>query len=185
MIKSLRNNIRNFLFIDPLRDAEKALKLREKILCGGTQNNLVLKLYKILYNRLMIRYCCNIPISACLGTGYYFPHGLSGIFISEGAIIGDSLVIFQQVTIGSNTLADSKGKGAPIIGDNVYIGAGAKIIGGVHIGNNVRIGADAIVTKDVPDNATVVMEHPRVIIHDNTMDNKFRRLDGTTPPREN
>ena len=125
----------------------------------------------------MIRYNCSIPLGACLGKGYYFPHGLSGIFISEGAAIGDSAVIFQQVTIGSNTLLDSKGKGAPIIGNNVYIGAGAKIIGGVRIGDNVRIGANAIVTNDVPDNTTVVMEHPRIIIHDYVTDNRFKGLD--------
>ena len=51
--------------------------------------------------------------------------------------------------------------GAPVIGDNVYIGAGAKIIGGVRIGNNVRIGAGCVVVEDVPDNCTVVMPKPR------------------------
>lgn len=52
----------------------------------------------------------------------------------------------------------------PVIGDNVMIGAGAKIIGGVKIGNNVKIGAGCIVPIDVPDNATVVMEKPRIIL---------------------
>ena len=53
----------------------------------------------------------------------------------------------------------------PIIGDNVYIGAGAIIIGKVHIGNNVKIGAGAIVVTDVPDNATAVCEKARIIQH--------------------
>lgn len=113
-----------------------------------------------------------IAHSAIILSEPIFPHGLSGIFISGGAQIGKNAVIFQQVTIGSNTLEDSKSRGAPIIGDNVYIGAGAKIIGKVRIGNNVRIGANAVVVKDVPDNSVVVMEKPRVIHKDN-MDNKF------------
>lgn len=101
-----------------------------------------------------------------------FPHGISGIFISGGAKIGKNCVIFQQVTIGSNTLSDSSSRGAPTIGDNVYIGAGAKIIGNVTIGNNVRIGANAVVVTDVPDNSVVVMNKPRIIRKEN-MDNKF------------
>ena len=54
------------------------------------------------------------------------------------------------------------GKG-PIIGDNVFIGAGAKIIGNVKIGNNVKIGAGSVVVEDIPDNCTVVMHKPRII----------------------
>lgn len=101
------------------------------------------------------------------------PHGLSGIFISYGAKVGTGCTIFHQVTIGANTLPDSRGQGAPSIGNNVYIGAGAKIIGSVTIGSNVRIGANAVVTFDVPDNATVVQESPRVILRDTPRDNTF------------
>lgn len=102
-----------------------------------------------------------------------FPHGICGIFISQGAVIGADCTIFQQVTIGSNMLKDSRGFGAPTIGDNVYIGAGAKIIGNVKIGNNCRIGANCVVTKDVPDNATVVLEQPRIIVHEMERENEF------------
>lgn len=56
------------------------------------------------------------------------------------------------------------GGGSPVIGDNCLIGAGAKIIGPVKIGNNVKIGAGCVVAVDVPDNATVVMHKPRIII---------------------
>ena len=59
------------------------------------------------------------------------------------------------------------------LGDRVYIGAGAKIIGNVTIGNNVRIGANCVVTTDIPDNATVVLERPRVIRKDTPQDNRF------------
>jgi serine O-acetyltransferase len=69
-------------------------------------------------------------------------------------------------------LQDSKSKGAPSIGDNCYIGTGAKIIGNVTIGNNVRIGANCVVTINIPDNSVVVLEKPR-IIRKNNMDNHF------------
>lgn len=78
------------------------------------------------------------------------PHGLNGIIISEKARIGSNVIIFQQVTIGGNE------QGAPAIGDNCMIGAGAKIIGKVRIGSNVKIGANAVVVSDIPDNATAV-----------------------------
>lgn len=87
-----------------------------------------------------------------------FPHGIYGIIVSHNACIGENCRIFHQVTIGEND------KGAPIIGDNCLIGAGAKIIGKIKIGNNVKIGANCIVAVDVPDNATVVMEKPRILI---------------------
>ena len=91
------------------------------------------------------------------------PHGVFGVFISSGASIGKNCTIFQQVTIGSNQLEDSKRKGSPVIGDNVYIGCGAKIIGNVSIGDNVRIGANCVVTEDIPDNCTVVLNKPRIL----------------------
>ena len=65
---------------------------------------------------------------------------------------------------GDNWFKRTSVRGAPTIGNNCLIGAGAKIIGNVHIGNNVRIGANAIVVDDVPNNCTVVMNKPRVIV---------------------
>lgn len=70
----------------------------------------------------------------------------------------------QHVTIGSNFINKKENGGAPIIGDNVFIGAGAKIIGKIKIGNNVNIGAGCIVVTDIPDNVTVVMNKPRIIL---------------------
>ena len=91
------------------------------------------------------------------------PHGFYGIFISGSAKIGKNCIIYQNVTIGSNTIPNSKKIGAPIIGDNVMIGAGATLIGGILIGNNCRIGANCTVAEDIPDNCVVVMGKPRVI----------------------
>ncbi len=101
------------------------------------------------------------------------PHGLNGILISQGTQIGYNCTIFHQVTIGSNMLDDTKKKGAPIIGNNVYVGAGAKIIGGIKVGDNVRIGANCVVVEDVPDNCTVVMHKPRLIVHKTEKNNDF------------
>lgn len=88
----------------------------------------------------------------------HLPHGLNGIVISHNSVIGKNCTIFHQVTIGEGN------GGAPVIGDNCLIGAGAKIIGGIHIGNDVRIGANCVVAEDIPDHATVVLEHPRILI---------------------
>lgn len=106
-----------------------------------------------------------------------FPHGIRGIFVSNGATIGEGATIFQQVTIGSNTLADSPGQGAPTIGRNCYIGAGAKLIGGISIGDNVRIGANAVVVRDVPSNCVVVNGPVRYIQRD-SVDNRFLAYQG-------
>lgn len=88
----------------------------------------------------------------------HLPHGLNGIVISHNARIGKNCTIFHQVTIG-----EGRG-GAPVIGDNVLIGAGAKIIGHITLGNGARIGAGCVVTEDVPAGATAVMDKPRIII---------------------
>ena len=85
-------------------------------------------------------------------------HSYSTI-INGGAKIGRNCTLYHCVTIavGKN--------GTPTIGDNVTIGAGAIIMGGIHIGNNVNIGAGAIVIEDVPDNSTVVCSKARIIPH--------------------
>ncbi len=111
-----------------------------------------------------------IPVE--FGNTPYFPHGISGIFISDMSKIGKNAIIFQQVTIGADRLIDSNNQGNPIIGDNVYIGAGAKIIGNVKIGNNCRIGANAVVYMDMPDNSVAVSSPTRIIQKEN-LDNRF------------
>lgn len=84
-------------------------------------------------------------------------HGISGIFITAKARIGENVTIMQGVTIGKSN------DKAPVIGDNVFIGANACVLGDIKVGNNVRIGAGAVVVKDVPDNTTVVSQPCRYI----------------------
>lgn len=90
----------------------------------------------------------DIGFGAHFETPPHLQHGLNGIIVSHYAHIGKDAWIAQQVTIGQAIDENV----APILGDNVVIGAGAKIIGNVRIGNNVTIGANAVVVNDMPDN---------------------------------
>ena len=126
-----------------------------------------------IYYSYLSNFCSYIGIECNIKSKIIFPHGFFGVFVSDGAEIGNNVVIFQHVTIGSNTLKDSQKNGSPTIGDNVYIGAGAKIIGKVKIGDNVRIGANCIVVKDVPANNVVVLFEGR-LIKKNKMNNSFQ-----------
>lgn len=110
---------------------------------------------KFVYRVLEFLGGCTIPLATRFDGKPCLPHGVHGIFISAGARVGADCVIFQHVTIGSNMIPTSKGFGYPTVGRNCYIGAGAKIIGNVKIGDNVRIGANAVIHRDVPDNAVV------------------------------
>ncbi|MDN5314487.1 MAG: serine O-acetyltransferase [Clostridiales bacterium] len=91
---------------------------------------------------------------ACLGKGLFIDHG-SGIVIGETAEVGDDCTIYHGVTLGG-TGKDKGRKRHPTIGDNVLIGAGAKVLGPITIGNCVMVGANSVVLHDVPDEATVV-----------------------------
>ena len=133
--------------------------LRERAERGG----LVGVINKILYYRTTNKYHSQIKLETVIKGEPILPHGINGVFISANAIIGENCTIFHHVTIRSNDIETSKAFGAPVIGNNVYIGTGASIIGGVMIGDNVHIGANCIVVEDVPDNSTVVMHKPRVL----------------------
>lgn len=148
---------------------DKYWKMKFKLQNNNNKLNKIIRYYYLFRMKRMDAFN-----SASLGNringGSYFcsepnlPHGIKGIFINDKSVIGKNVTIFQQVTIGAKDVVNGKG---PTIGDNVYIGAGAKIIGDINIGNNVKIGANAIVVDDVPEGATVVMNKPRIIIKRN------------------
>ena len=90
---------------------------------------------------------------ARIGDGLFIDHG-TGVVIGETAIIEDNVTLYQGVTLGGT--GKERGKRHPTIGNNVVIGAGAKILGNITIGDNSYIGANAVVIRDVPHNSTVV-----------------------------
>lgn len=90
---------------------------------------------------------------AKIGKGLFIDHGL-GVVIGETSILGDSITLYQGVTLGGT--GKEKGKRHPTIGNNVVVGAGAKILGNIEIGDNSYVGANAVVIKNVPPNSTVV-----------------------------
>jgi len=141
--------------------------------CSVSHSRYLRWIARKLYEAYQYENCSSISWKSKFSGEPCFPHGMKSIFISGDAVIGSNCVIFQQVVIGSVVLPDSEKSGAPIIGDNCYIGAGAKIVGSVRIGSNVRIGANAVVFKDVPDNSVVVTGEQRVIIKREKLDNNF------------
>ena len=90
---------------------------------------------------------------ATIGRRLFIDHGM-GIVVGETAVVGDDCTIYHQVTLGGT--GKDKNKRHPTIGNNVMVGAGAKVLGPITIGNNVKIGAGAVVVRPVPDNVTVV-----------------------------
>lgn len=113
------------------------------------------KLQYLLFNS-------SVPAGCKIGQGTVFAYGGIGIVIHARAVIGRNCVIGQNTTIGGK----SGWYEVPVIGDNVRISAGARILGPVRIGNNVIIGANAVVVKDVPDNC-IVAGIPAKIIKEN------------------
>jgi serine O-acetyltransferase len=97
---------------------------------------------------------------ATIGKNFFIDHG-TGVVIGETAIIGDNVTIYQGVTLGGT--GKQSGKRHPTIGNNVVIGAGAKILGSFRVGNNVNIGANSVVLSNVPDNSTVVGIPGRIV----------------------
>ena len=91
--------------------------------------------------------------NAKIGKGLFIDHGM-GVVIGETVVIGDNVTLFQGVTLGGT--GKEIGKRHPTIGNNVIIGAGAKVLGNIEVGNDSYIGANAVVLRNVPKNATVV-----------------------------
>lgn len=118
-------------------------------------------LYKFLKLLSEILTGIDLPCEAKLGRRFRIDH-FGGIVISGDAVFGDDCVIRNGVTIG---LRHTGHRGAPVIGNRVDIGAGAKVLGSIHIGDDVAIGANAVVITDVPANSIAVgvpaKIHPR------------------------
>jgi serine O-acetyltransferase len=125
---------------------------------------------------------------ARIGKGFFIDHGMS-VVIGETSIVGDNVLLYQGVTLGGT--GKETGKRHPTLGNNVVVGAGAKILGNITVGDNSYIGANAVVIKNVPPNSTVVgipgritkqegrkidMELDHMHVSDPVMDNISRLL---------
>ena len=106
----------------------------------------------------------DIHPAAQIGCRVFIDHAV-GVVIGETAIIGDDVVIYQQVTLGG--VSTSHGKRHPTLGNNVIIGAGAKVLGNINIGEGAKVGANSVVVKDVPNFATAVGIPAKIISCDN------------------
>lgn len=108
------------------------------------------------------RWLTNVDIhpGATIGKRFFIDHG-AGVVIGETAEIGNDVTMYHGVTLGGTTW--NKEKRHPTLGDNVLVGAGAKILGAITLGNNVRVGANSVVIKDVPPCCTVIGIPGRII----------------------
>jgi len=172
-----KSNIIKLIKSDHYRTTGKKLSInkiiQKFILSGGkgesyisllrlvkANNPIVRFIAKCLKRHYSNKYCIDIGSNIQIGKGFYIGHGIC-IVIHGDTIIGDNVNVSQFVNIGSND------NHFAVIGNNVYIGPHVSIIGGVHIGDNASIGAGAVVTKDVPENATVVGVPAKVINYNN------------------
>jgi serine O-acetyltransferase len=100
---------------------------------------------------------------ARIGERFFIDHG-SGVVIGETTEVGDDVTLYQGVTLGGT--GKEQGKRHPTVEDGVVVGAGAKVLGSIHIGERAKIGAGSVVIHDVPDNATVVGNPGRPVLVD-------------------
>ncbi|MEO0378391.1 MAG: serine O-acetyltransferase [Cyanobacteria bacterium P01_A01_bin.17] len=168
MLNTLRADFRSIFERDPA--ARSGL---EVLLCyPGLQAILMHRLAHWLYvlglpliPRIishLSRFLTGIEIhpGATLGQGVVIDHGM-GVVIGETAILGDYCLIYQGVTLGGT--GKETGKRHPTLGENVVVGAGAKVLGNLNIGHNVRIGAGSVVLREVPSDCTVVGIPGRIV----------------------
>lgn len=153
--------------IQTIKKGDPAIKsILEVFLYPSFRAQIYHKMSKFFYNHRMFfmarlisefakrRTGIEIHPGATIGKGLFIDHG-TGVVIGETAIIGDNVIMFHGVTLGGTGNEKTK-KRHPTIGNNVFIGSGAKVLGNINIGNNVKIGANAVVLKDVEEGRTIV-----------------------------
>lgn len=161
MFKNIKYDIESVFRNDPAART----KLEVVLLYPSIHALISHRMANFLYKRRMFfvarvisqvsRFITGIEIhpGATIGKGLFIDHGM-GVVIGETAEVGDNVVIYHQVTLGGT--GKDTGKRHPTVGNNVVIGAGAKVLGPIYIGNNVKIGANSVVLRDVPDESTAV-----------------------------
>ncbi len=161
MFRNLRYDLNRVLENDPAARS----KIEVFLLYPTIHSMIAYRMAHFLYNRKIFflariisqiaRFFTGIEIhpGAKIGKGLFIDHGM-GVVIGETAEIGDNVLLYHGVTLGGT--GKDKGKRHPTLGDNVVIGAGAKVLGPIYIGNGSKIGANSVVLKDVPEGATAV-----------------------------
>lgn len=172
MNKKKRFNIQSFIWgLVKHYNSDTYWRMRQEVINPNSRKCKLIRLW-YLYRIKRSDAFQNASMGTALNSGAQFatkpilPHHLNGIIISHYAKIGKNCIIYQQVTI-----AEDGNQRAATIGDNVSIGAGARILGNITIGDNVKIGANAVVTKDIPSNCTAVGVPARVIHNDRNLEN--------------
>ena len=160
MFKYIKEQIKTVMEKDP-----SIGKPFEVLLCPSFKALIYYKISHYFYERkhlILARYISEkakrktgieIHPGATIGKRLFIDHG-TGVVIGETAIVGNDVTLFHGVTLGGT--GKEKGKRHPTIGNNVFIGSGAKVLGNIIIGNNVKICANAVILKDVPSNVTIV-----------------------------
>lgn len=117
------------------------------------RNKLIYLIFRLVLRHYSFKFGFDIPVNASIGFGFYIGH-FGSVVISSSAKIGNNCNISQGVTIGYNSRGARKGH--PVIGNNVYIGPGAVVIGNLIVHDNVAIGANAVVLNDCERDCVVV-----------------------------
>ncbi|MGX7111996.1 serine O-acetyltransferase [Gemella cuniculi] len=165
--ENLRYNLNRVLNDDPAAKSKLMIYLTYPHIKALNYHFFAHKLYKrgwhtwarILAKRARRVTGIEIHPGAKIGKGLFIDHGM-GVVIGETAVIGDNVTLYHGTTLGGTTLDPIKRH--PTVGNNVMIGAGAKVLGNITIGDDVRIGANAVVKHNVPSGATVYEARPTV-----------------------
>ena len=130
-------------------------------------------IFKFLHRRYFIKYGIQIPVQVEIGMGLMLPH-FGSIVMNSNSKVGKNCNILQNVTLG-NTKRGNK-SGAPTIGDCVYIGPSATVVGGITIGDNVLIAANTFVNFDVPSNSIVIGNPAKIIPKENATEGYINNI---------
>ena len=152
-------DIMNNLKLDQIRYGQRKMPLFQKYYRKYQHGGLLKYLYRLLFVLYRNSKCIDMSIDSEIGPGLYVGHP-SGITINPKAVIGRNCNIHKGITIGQ----ENRGirKGVPTIGNNVWIGINATIVGKIHVGNDVLIAANSFVNVDVPDHS-IVFGNPCII----------------------
>ena len=161
MFKHLRHDLNRILEDDPAARN----KIEVFLLYPSIHALIAYRIAHFLYKRKIFflarllsqiaRFFTGIEIhpGATIGKGLFIDHGM-GVVIGETAEVGDDVTLYHGVTLGGT--GKDKGKRHPTLGNNVVVGAGAKVLGPINVGDGAKIGANSVVLKDVPSDATAV-----------------------------